>query len=116
MIAETWESMEFQFPSTMIDAFIVMPDHFHAVLYLATEFAENPAELPTLGKVMQWFKTVTTDQYIRGMRQNNWPTYNRKLWQRYYNDHIIRNTADLKRVRDYIEANPTRWSEKHNRS
>lgn len=33
------------------------------------------------------------------------------LWQRNYHDHIIRDEADLERVRRYIEANPARWAE-----
>lgn len=33
------------------------------------------------------------------------------VWQRNYYEHIIRSDADLRRVREYIEANPARWTE-----
>jgi hypothetical protein len=32
-----------------------------------------------------------------------------RLWQRNYYEHIIRNEAELNRVREYIQNNPLRW-------
>ncbi|MBI3004848.1 MAG: transposase [Ignavibacteriales bacterium] len=32
------------------------------------------------------------------------------LWQRNFYDHVIRNRADLHRIRAYIEMNATRWA------
>jgi len=36
---------------------------------------------------------------------------NGPLWQRNYYEHIIRNTADLDAIRDYIATNPARWDD-----
>jgi REP element-mobilizing transposase RayT len=33
------------------------------------------------------------------------------VWQRNYYEHVIRNDADLQRLRDYIAGNPVRWDE-----
>ena len=33
------------------------------------------------------------------------------FWQRNYYEHIIRNTAELDRIRAYIHNNPAKWSE-----
>ncbi len=41
--------------------------------------------------MMDWFKTMTTNEYIRGVKQLGWERFDRKLWQRNYDDHIIRN-------------------------
>jgi REP element-mobilizing transposase RayT len=41
------------------------------------------------------------------------------LWQRNYYEHVIRNEAELSRIREYIVTNPARWefdSENPNRS
>lgn len=65
---------------------------------------------PTLGDVIQWLKTMTTNEYIRGVRQLGWPAFNGKLWQRDYFDHIVRNPESLDRIREYIRDNPIRWS------
>jgi hypothetical protein len=32
------------------------------------------------------------------------------VWQRGYYDHIVRNEADLDRIRDYIANNPAHWA------
>ena len=32
--------------------------------------------------VLQWFKTMTTNEYIRGVKTLGWQRFNRKLWQR----------------------------------
>ena len=33
------------------------------------------------------------------------------IWQRNYYQHIIRDEAELDRIRDYIRMNPARWHE-----
>ncbi|HSE86752.1 MAG TPA: transposase [Candidatus Binatia bacterium] len=63
--------------------------------------------LPT---VIQWFKTMTTNEYIRGVKVASWPSFNRRLWQRNYYEHIIRNEDSLNRIRQYIIDNPARWA------
>ncbi|MHA1569192.1 MAG: transposase [Alphaproteobacteria bacterium] len=63
----------------------------------------------SLPKVMQWFKTMSANAYIRGMRENRWPVLSGRLWQRNYYDHIIRDDDDLNRVREYIIDNPVNW-------
>ena len=32
-------------------------------------------------------------------------------WQRNYYEHVVRDEAELQRVREYIVNNPTRWAE-----
>ncbi|GAT62974.1 transposase [Paludibacter jiangxiensis] len=63
----------------------------------------------TIGDVMDWFKTMTTNEYIRGVKINTWPRYDRKLWQRNYYDHIIRDWQDEVRISAYILDNPAKW-------
>lgn len=33
----------------------------------------------------------------------------KKLWQRNYYEHIIRNENDFNRIYEYIENNPLKW-------
>lgn len=70
----------------------------------------GPPLRPTLGDAIQWFKTMTTNEYIRGVRQSGWPRFKGKLWQRDYFDHIVRNAESLELIRNYIRDNPLRWS------
>ena len=62
-----------------------------------------------LWRVVQWFKTMTTNEYIRGIKQNGWQPFNGKLWQRNYWEHIIRDENNLNRFREYIINNPKKW-------
>ena len=64
---------------------------------------------PTLGDIVNWFKTMTTNQYIRGVKQNGWLPFRGKLWQRNYYEHIIRNEEELNHIRHYIAENPLNW-------
>jgi putative transposase len=70
----------------------------------------EPPLQPSLGDVIQWFKTMTTNEYIRGVRESGWPRFEGKLWQRDYFDHIVRNAESLELIRNYIRDNPLRWS------
>jgi REP element-mobilizing transposase RayT len=65
---------------------------------------------PTLGRIVQWFKTMTTNNYIREVHQSGRKPFSKRLWQRDYFDHIIRNEVTLERTRDYIRNNPMYWS------
>lgn len=63
----------------------------------------------TIGDAMDWFKTMTTNAYIRGVKNNNWQAFNKKLWQRNYWEHIIRNKKSYQRISEYIIKNPENW-------
>lgn len=65
--------------------------------------------LPSLGRVVQWFKTMTTNEYIRGVKCGAWSPFEKRLWQRNYYEHIIRNEQDWARIRNYVANNPARW-------
>lgn len=62
-----------------------------------------------LSAVLQWFKTMTTNEYIRGVKNLGWERFNRKLWQRNYWDNIIRNDDSHDKISNYIINNPKKW-------
>ena len=62
-----------------------------------------------LHKIVQWFKTMSTNEYIRGVKQNGWPRFNGKLWQRNYFEHIVRSEKSFHRVAEYIYNNSANW-------
>ena len=71
-----------------------------------------PAARPPLPHphIIHRFKTKTTDDYIRGVRQEGWPPFPGRLWQRNYYDRVIRDDRELERIRHYISENPMHWS------
>ena len=66
---------------------------------------------PTLGNMIGAFKSITTHQYIQGVRQKDWPPFDGRLWQRNYWEHIIRDEQSLHRIRNYIQSNPISWEQ-----
>ena len=63
----------------------------------------------SLGRVVQAFKSLTTHEYIAGVKAHGWPIFAGRLWQRNYWEHVIRDAPDLNAIREYIANNPLRW-------
>ncbi len=52
---------------------------------------------------------MTTNEYIRGVKQFGWQRFEGKLWQRNYYEHIIRNEQSYLKISEYIMNNPKNW-------
>jgi REP element-mobilizing transposase RayT len=52
---------------------------------------------------------MTTKRYADGVKENGWPPFPGKLWQRNYFERVIRNEEELNNIREYIVTNPARW-------
>jgi len=59
-----------------------------------------------LHETIQWFKTMTTNEYIRGVKQKKWQRFDEKLWQRNYYERIIRDEKSYIKISEYIKKNP----------
>jgi putative transposase len=117
-----WINISKHFEHVSLDIFQIMPNHFHGIICINSVGArssrpeqshgapaqfgrENPAPTNlTLGNVIAYFKYQSTKD--RNFRKP--PPY-QLLWQRNFYEHIIRNDADLKRIREYIQNNPQQW-------
>ena len=94
-------ALEEKYPGVIIDCCCVMPDHIHALVVIPGGHMGPP-----LPGMVQWYKTQTTNAYIRGVRAGVLPPYQKRLWQRGYYEHVIRNDQDLSETRTYIQNNP----------
>jgi len=126
MIEHWWWELETKFPNIALHEFVVMPDHFHGLIEIVgADLRVRPndtsirgthasmrgthAGVP-LGTMVQWFKTMTTNAYMRGVRDDGWPRFEKRMWQRNYHDRIIENEKCLRQVRNYIIQNPAKWN------
>ena len=140
MVQTVWESMPGRFPNATFDIYVIMPNHFHAIVIINDQpvgatlvVAQNavvapngvapsptdvpngagtspaPTNHPTLGAMVGAFKSITTHEYIVGIRTSGWPPFDRRIWQRNYWEHIIRTPESHARIEDYIRLNPARW-------
>ena len=102
MIASIWLAMPGRLEQVDLDSFVVMPNHIHGIVSLEKDTA--------LTRVIQAFKSISTNEYIRGVQSQGWKKFNGTLWQRSFHDHVIRNEKDLFRVQEYIMNNPLQWA------
>lgn len=63
---------------------------------------------------MQAFKSTVTRRYVDSVKENSWPPFSARFWQRNYYEHIIRDEAELDRAREYVLHNPLKWAEDEN--
>jgi REP element-mobilizing transposase RayT len=108
MVAYWWQQLPHKFEDMRLDACVVMPNHCHGIIVLQRD--ESTTAQTALPDVMHWFKTMTTNAYIRGVKNDGWSRFDGKLWQRSYHDHIVRSADDLTRIRAYIANNPAQWA------
>ena len=121
MIQSVWEDLPERFTNIEIDEFITMPNHIHAIIVIIRPDAgtnlscscyhDRPkGTLPgTIGRILQVYKSITTDEYITGVKKCGWEPFKRKLWQTNYWDHIIRDEKDYNHIYEYIYNNPAQW-------
>ena len=157
MVKTQWLALPKRFKNIQLYEYVVMPNHFHAILEIipdadanaAADVRADPCVCPNnavraypnvcpnnanqnvcpnnimrnsgkpkitgehvgspLHVMVQWFKTMTTNEYIRGVKNHNWKRFNGKLWQRNYWEHIIRNDKSYNIISDYIIDNPIKW-------
>lgn len=130
MIWKWWNEVNNKFQYVQTDEVIVMPNHFHGIIFIDENTSvgaalcgrpiehQQPDQIkgqphrvaPTsLFDIMDWFKTMTTNGYIQGVKKYKWEPFPGKLWQRNYFDRIIRNETELNKIREYILNNPLKW-------
>jgi REP element-mobilizing transposase RayT len=62
-----------------------------------------------LPSIVRRFKSWTTNQYQKAINDKGWVPFRKRLWQRNYFEHIVRDDDDLNRIREYIRNNPENW-------
>lgn len=109
-----------------LDEFVVMPNHIHGIIIIHRrgescirpnssrgDHKDRPygTEPYSIGRVVQAFKSITTNKYIWGVQENKWPAFPDSLWQRNYYEHIIRDENELHNICEYVANNPTNWAD-----
>ena len=113
IVADTYQWLCQRYPYWYTDEWIVMPNHFHAIMVLTDQPCRGVSRnAPTtnkqrkpLGRLIGAFKTVSIKK-INILRDAPGTT----LWQRNYYEHIIRNQDAMDKIRQYIINNPRSWS------
>ncbi len=106
-----------------------MPDYIHGILIIKNDRADTSIRpyinslkivgvdrcidpnnnVVNLGKIIQWFKIMVTNNYLKEMKNNNFPSFDKKLFQRNYYERIIKNEKEYWAIKQYIRDNPKKW-------
>ncbi|KAA6431852.1 hypothetical protein FOE74_17225 [Rufibacter glacialis] len=122
-----------RYPYVVSHAFVVMPNHMHAILEINREglgeegntlgpvgegkqqqcvgtdrdlsvLGGKVPKIKSISQIMGAYKTITSKQIrLAGLTDF--------AWHRSFHDHIIRSASSFQRIKDYIENNPARWQE-----
>ena len=121
MIKQEWNKLSQRFSFVQLSSFVIMLNHFHGILELSSsDVCENELDcMPdasqgqniqsTVGCIIGAFKSITTNLYIEGVRKHQWSAFYKRLWQRNFYEHIIRDQRAYDSIVRYIRSNPEKW-------
>ena len=106
-VDDYWRTLPKKYPELEILDYVVMPNHFHALLrihYMPSNREHH------LGFLMSRFKGGTSFIYGKMRRTGGVEDIGEKLWQRDYWDDLVSSEEEFKGWQKYIRENPANWS------
>jgi REP element-mobilizing transposase RayT len=116
LAGETWAATPAHFPRVCLHGFVVMPNHFHAILELNA--APSPREVAPAnyaGPVARFVGADSVSAVVRSFKAEvtrrarfelGWEG---NVWQSGYFDRVIRDGQEFSDATRYIEENPMKW-------
>lgn len=93
------QHMSHIYPFLSVEHAVVMPNHVHLLLQIATDEDGRTQFAPTVSRCVKQFKGAVTKQI------------GKPIWQKSFHDHIVRNEQEYQKIWQYIDTNPLRWME-----
>ncbi len=113
VVTEEWLRSREVRSNVEIDEFVVMPNHFHGIVFLLQDDQGILRNAPTrsfgssmtgsLPVVIRNFKGAVT----RRIREHGSVA---PVWQRNYYERVIRSERELQAIRQYVVDNPRQWA------
>ena len=116
ILEQQWKTNITSFPGIKSDEWVVMPNHFHGLIHIledseqcvartnTNDHAVNPRRKMLIPQVVGKFKMQSSKLINQALDRKG-----KTLWMRGYWDRIVRNEAELHRIREYIVNNPLKW-------
>jgi putative transposase len=137
IVQACWEELPRHYGHVTLDAFVIMPNHVHGIIWIANVGAGSPRPVPsndaragaeTAPLRQSDVQAAAAGTQVAPLRpplgqivayfkyqasklinaKRNMP--GGAVWQRNYFERVIRNERELNAIRQYIQDNPLRWA------
>ncbi|MBQ3550449.1 MAG: transposase [Clostridia bacterium] len=99
---EQIKNMTVFYDNVKVEKYVIMPNHIHFILSVAESASGPPGRsVPTNNAISNFVGT-----FKRFCNKK----YGKNIWQARSNDHIIRGQHDYRKIWEYIDENPVRWT------
>lgn len=121
VVHDYWQNLADRHPFINLDVFVVMPNHIHGIVCIDRNVARNvPPKRTATTNFNDWMSSISPkpgslstiirsykSAVTKDVRMIN-PNF---AWQARYHDHIIRDSEQHEKIRQYILSNPTVWDD-----
>ncbi len=97
------EQLPMRYTDVIVDKYVVMPNHIHMIVEVGCA-ADAGKDMPSLSTIIGGYKSGVS-------RNIHEQLPNLRVWQKSFYDEIIRNDQHYQRVWNYIDGNPSKWTE-----
>ena len=121
IVNQHWLEISATYKNIVLNTYVIMPNHIHGIIII-DEIVGAPLvgardqsdrvgtrPTPTLPDVVGNFKSMVVNSYIEKVKKEDWPKFNKHIFQRTFYDHVIRDEKSLEKIREYIQNNPLQW-------
>ena len=99
---EQIKNMTVFYDNVKVEKYVIMPNHIHFILSVTESTSGPPGRsVPTNNAISNFVGT-----FKRFCNKK----YGKNIWQARSNDHIIRGQHDYRKIWEYIDENPVRWT------
>jgi REP element-mobilizing transposase RayT len=135
IVERCWRDLPNHYPHIDLDEYVVMPNHFHGIVWIRGDRRAGSKPAPTadgrahpLSKIRgdgrAGLKPAPTadgrphplSEIVRAFKTFSARRINQMrstpgvpVWQRNYYERVVRNERELNASREYIHTNPIRW-------
>ena len=114
IVAEEWGKTAEIRSSIELDQWVIMPNHFHAIVILKSESTGAKTSYPPISNGLPQLKSnslgALVGQFKSACTRRIWAMGHQEFaWQPRFHDRIIRDEIAFGRVQDYIANNPKKW-------
>jgi len=121
-----WECIPDHFPHAVLDAFVIMPNHVHAIIKIRT--CHGMSDIRTchvddigtchgmslfnkFGRPVAGSVSMVVNHYKAAVKRwCNKNGYESFMWQSRFYDQIINDEKGIETIRKYIKNNPRNWT------